>query len=55
MELTSFARATLGGKVHEQVHEIVYVEDLCVIGFGRSRLATSAHDAGWSSFTRMLG
>jgi len=32
----------------------VYVEDLCVAGLGRSRLAKSVHDAGWASFTAML-
>jgi putative transposase len=32
----------------------VYVEDLCVIGLGRTRLAKSVHDAGWASFVGML-
>ena len=32
----------------------VYVEDLCVAGLGRTRLAKSVHDAGWASFTGML-
>jgi putative transposase len=32
----------------------VYVEDLCVVGLARTRLAKSVHDAGWASFTGML-
>jgi len=32
----------------------VYVEDLAVVGLGRTRLAKSVHDAGWSSFVNML-
>ncbi|MEW2385677.1 transposase [Micromonospora sp. NPDC047707] len=35
-------------------NQAVYVEDLCVVGLGRTRLATSVHDAGWASFTAML-
>ncbi|MBB4679786.1 IS605 OrfB family transposase [Crossiella cryophila] len=35
-------------------NQAVYVEDLCVAGLGRSRLAKSVHDAGWASFTAML-
>jgi transposase len=32
----------------------VYVEDLCVAGLARTRLAKSVYDAGWSAFVRML-
>jgi putative transposase len=32
----------------------VYVEDLAVSGLGRTRLAKSVHDAGWSGFVGML-
>jgi len=32
----------------------VYVEDLCVAGLGRTRLAKSVQDAGWSAFVAML-
>ena len=35
-------------------NQAVYVEDLCVIGLARARLAKSVHDAGWAAFTRML-
>ena len=32
----------------------MYVEDLCVVGLGRTRLAKSVQDAGWAAFTGML-
>lgn len=35
-------------------NQAVYVEDLCVTGLGRTRLAKSVHGAGWASFTAML-
>ena len=35
-------------------NQAVYVEDLCVVGLGRTRLAKSVHDAGWASFIGML-
>ncbi len=35
-------------------NQAVYVEDLCVSGLARTRLAKSVHDAGWGIFTRML-
>ncbi|MEV4568134.1 transposase [Nonomuraea sp. NPDC049419] len=35
-------------------NQTVYVEDLAVKGLARTRLAKSVHDAGWSSFVRML-
>ncbi len=35
-------------------NQAVYVEDLCVVGLGRTRLAMSVHDAGWASCTGML-
>ena len=35
-------------------NQAVYVEDLCVVGLARTRLAKSVHDAGWSMFVNML-
>lgn len=35
-------------------NQAVYVEDLAVAGLARTRLARSVHDAGWSTFVRML-
>ncbi|PWU51006.1 transposase [Micromonospora globispora] len=35
-------------------NQAVYVEDLCVTGLARTRLAKSVHDAGWASFVEML-
>jgi putative transposase len=35
-------------------NQAVFVEDLCVKGLARTRLAKSVHDAGWGIFTRML-
>jgi putative transposase len=35
-------------------NQAVYVEDLCVAGLARTRLAKSIHDADWSRFVRML-
>ena len=34
--------------------QAAYVENLCVSGLGRTRLAKSVHDAGWSAFVHML-
>jgi putative transposase len=35
-------------------NQAVYVEDLCVRGLARTRLAKSVHDVGWGMFTGML-
>ncbi|MEE2057004.1 RNA-guided endonuclease InsQ/TnpB family protein [Rhodococcus artemisiae] len=35
-------------------NQAIYVEDLCVTGLARTRLAKSVHDAGWGMFTRLL-
>jgi IS605 OrfB family transposase len=35
-------------------NQAVYVEDLCIRGLARTRLAKSVHDAGWSGFVSML-
>lgn len=35
-------------------NQAIFVEDLCVTGLARTRLAKSVHDAGWGMFTRML-
>ncbi len=35
-------------------NQAVFVEDLCIKGLARTRLAKSIHDAGWGVFTRML-
>lgn len=35
-------------------NQAVYVEDLCITGLARTRMAKSVHDAGWGMFTRML-
>ncbi|MGW5754120.1 RNA-guided endonuclease InsQ/TnpB family protein [Nocardia rhamnosiphila] len=35
-------------------NQAVYVEDLCVKGLARTRLAKSVHDAGWGMFIRMV-
>jgi putative transposase len=35
-------------------NQAVAVEDLCVAGLGRTRLANSVHDAGWATLVRLL-
>jgi putative transposase len=44
-------RADFCNKFSTQIirdNQAVYVEDLCVVGLARTRLAKSIHDAGWS-------
>lgn len=36
-------------------NQAVYLEDLCVAGLARTRLARSVHDAGWSTLVRLIG
>ncbi|MEV3960377.1 transposase [Nocardia sp. NPDC050193] len=35
-------------------NQAIAVEDLCVKGLARTRMAKSVHDAGWGMVTRML-
>ncbi|MFB7877084.1 RNA-guided endonuclease InsQ/TnpB family protein [Nocardia sp. NPDC056064] len=35
-------------------NQAIYVEDLCVRGLARTRLAKSVHDAGWGMFLRLI-
>lgn len=35
-------------------NQAAYVEDLCVKGLARTRLAKSVHDSGWARFVSML-
>jgi putative transposase len=35
-------------------NQAIAVEELCVAGLGRTRLAKSVHDAGWATFVRLL-
>ena len=35
-------------------NQAVFVEDLCVKGLARTRMAKSVHDAGWAQFVTML-
>lgn len=37
-----------------QENQLIAVEDLCVKGLARTRLAKSIHDAGWAAFVTML-
>lgn len=54
---TAAARRDFHHKVSTTIireNQAVYVEDLAVNGLGRTRLAKSVHDAGWSTFVSML-
>jgi putative transposase len=53
----AFRRRDFHHKVSTQIirdNQAVYVEDLAVSGLGRTQLAKSVHDAGWSAFVGML-
>lgn len=51
------ARRDFAHKLSTQIireNQAVVVEDLCVKGLARTKLAKSVHDAGWSAFVNML-